>query len=198
MRKTIYNEDVWKFILDKYPELKELVIDLGIQDKPEVAKELRNKHKGFRNLDKLTEKERKLVNKLFTIEFVEQDFLDMVVTKGTFAHSVGADEDALVTFNLVIDDFNRSFNYFMRLCENKKVNIEHISFQEAYEIFLEVITLKMEYKIPYTKLFIRKLLKMSDQQKQDSIEIKNYFLKYDVKLLPEISNELLLADSQNV
>lgn len=198
MRKTIYDKDVWKFILDKYPELRELVIDLGIQDKPEVAKELRNKHKGFMKLGELTEKERKLVNKLFSIEFVEQNFLDMVVAKGTSAHSVGADEDAIVAFDLVIDDFKSSFNDFIRLCESKNLDIEHISFQEAYEIFLEVIILKMEYKIPYTKLFIRQLLKMSNQQKQDSIEIKNYFLKHDVELLSKISSELLLTDSQNI
>lgn len=122
----------------------------------------------------------------------------MVVAKGTFAHSVGADEDAAVTFNLVIDDFKRSFNDFIRLCESKNVDIKHISFQEAYEIFLEAIILKMEYKIPYTKLFVRQLLQMSDHQKQDSIEIKNYFLKHDIELLSEISSELLLTDSQNV
>ena len=195
MRKTIYDKDVWEFVLDKYPDLRELVIDLGIQDKPEIAKELRSKHKVFKEFSKISEKERMLVNKLYSIEFYEQYFLDKVVNRGRFAHSSGADEDALLSFDLVIEDFNRSFNDFIRLCENKNVDIKHISFREAYKIFLEVIILKMEYIIPYTKLFIRQMIKMSDQQEQDSIEIKNYFMQNDTALLSEISSELFLTDS---
>lgn len=54
---------------------------------------------------------------------------------------------------------------------------ENSPFQEFYKVFLEVIKLKLDYKVPYTKLFIHKLLETSTMPKEDSLEIKQYFLR---------------------
>ena len=72
--------------------------------------------------------------------------------------------------------------------------IDNIKFSEAYEIFLYVIKLKIKYQIPYNKLFVRKLISLSPEcfKKENSIEIKEYFLEHNQKMLPEIQDELIL------
>ena len=85
---------------------------------------------------------------------------------------------------------------FVDTCKKKGENLEKMSFKRAYEIFLEVIELKLQYKIPYTKLFIRQLLKMSSAPKEDSIEIKTYFLENDPTMFENVSQELLSDNSK--
>lgn len=196
MSSRIYDKNIWPRILDKYPDIRELATELGIENDPEKAQQIRlNAMRNF-GLDSLSSKERKLATHLSSAEFIEANFLKMVVTKGTFATKAGAIEDANASFELVLSDFNWTFKDFINTCEKKGEDIEKISFARAYEIFLDVIVLKMEYKIPYTKLFIRQLLKMSRTPKEDSIEIKKYFLEHDSTMLENVSQELL-ADNHN-
>jgi len=196
MSKTIYDVGTWERILDKHPDLKELAIKVGVENNPKKAKEIREKAMHNFGIGALSETERKLATRLATTEFIEQNFLNMVVAKGSFAHRVGADEDALVSLDLILADFNQTFKDFINTCKKKRENLEKMSFNRAYEIFLKVIELKLEYKVPYTKLFIRQLLKMSSAPKEDSIEIKTYFLENDPTMFENISQELLTDNSK--
>jgi len=190
MSNSIYDENIWPRILEKHPDVKALAVELGVEKEPEKAREIIKKLGYNFGKGKLSEKEKNFAVELMTVEFVEQRFLSMVVSTGRFAHSVGADEDAVASFELVLDEFEWTFRDFIELCKKRNVDIKNMSFKEAYEIFLEVIQLKLEYKVPYTKLFIRKLLSMSSSKKEDSLEIKNYFSKVEPKMIEEIS-ELL-------
>lgn len=196
MSKTIYDEGIWNRILDKHPDLKELAIEVGVENNPEKAKELKTLFKHNFGFGKLTETEKKLARHLLSTEFIEQGFLEGAVLKGCFAHSAGVDEDALSALNLVLADFNWTFMEFVDTCKKKGENIENMSFKRAYEIFLEVIELKLQYKVPYAKLFIRQLLKMSSCPKEDSIEIKTYFLENDPTMFENVSQELLTDNSK--
>lgn len=196
MSRTIYDEGTWNRILDKHPDLKELAIQVGIANNPEKAKEIKMLFKHNFGSGKLSETEKRFARHLLSTEFVEQGFLNGAVLNGSFAHSAGADEDALAALNLVLADFNWTFMDFVDTCKKKGENLEKISFERAYEIFLEVIELKLEYKIPYTKLFVRQLLKMSSAPKEDSIEIKTYFLENDPTMFENISQELLTDNSK--
>lgn len=191
MSKTIYDEGIWNRILDKHPNLKELAIQVGVQNNPKRAEEIQNLFKHNFGFGKLTETEKKLARHLLSTEFIEQGFLEGAILRGSFAHSAGVDEDALSALNLVLADFNWTFMDFVETCKKKGENLEKMSFQRSYEIFLEVIELKLQYKVPYTKLFIRQLLKMSSAPKEDSIEIKTYFLENDPSMFQNISQELL-------
>lgn len=196
MSKTIYDEGTWSRILNKHPDLKELAIQVGVQNNPKRAEEIKRLFKHNFGFGKLSEVEQKLATHLLAVEFTEQGFLNLAVIKGSFAHSAGANEDALAAFDLVLSDFNWTFVNFVNTCKKKGENLERISFKRAYEIFLEVIELKLQYKVPYTKLFVRQLLKMSNTPKEDSIEIKTYFLENDPTMFQNISQELLEYNSK--
>lgn len=195
MSKTIYDVGTWERILDKHPDLKELAIKVGVENNPEKAKEIREKSMHNFGIGALSKTEQELAIHLASTEFIEQHFFNMVVAKGSFAHRVGADEDALVSFDLILADFDWTFKDFINTCKKKGEDLEKMSFERAYEIFLEVIELKLEYKVPYTKLFVRQLLKMSSAPKEDSIEMKTYFLEKDPTMLENISQELLTDNS---
>lgn len=196
MSYTIYDDKIWQRILEKHPDLRKLAIKTGVENDPKKAKEIRKKFSHNFGSNELSETEQSFARKLCSVEFIEQGFLDGVVLKGSFAHSVGADEDALVSFEMVLEDFNWTFRDFIDTCKKRNENLENISFGNAYEIFLEVIVLKLKYKIPYTKLFIKKLLEMSYSKEEDILEIKNYFLENDPTILKEISQELLVDNSK--
>lgn len=193
MGNSIYDEKIWSRILEKRPELKKLAIEIGVENNPQKAKEIRDEYfkTNFGIDSNLSEKEQNLALRLNTVEFVEERFLSMVVSRGSFAHSVGANEDSGAAFKLVLEEFEWTFRDFIELCKKKNEDIRTISFKRAYEIFLEVIQLKLEYKVPYTKLFIRKLLSMSSDKETDSLEINNYFLESEPIMIEEISSELL-------
>lgn len=195
MSRTIYDKGIWNRILNKHPDLKELAIKVGVENNPEKAKEIKNLFKHNFGSGKLSETEKIFARHLLSTEFIEQGFLNGAVLNGSFAHSVGADEDALAAFNLVLADFDWTFKDFIDACNKKGEDLETMSFKRAYEIFLEVMELKLQYKVPYTKLFIRQLLKMSSAPKEDSIEIKTYFLENDPTMFENISQELLTDNS---
>lgn len=187
---TIYSEEIWKRILEKYPSIKELAIKLGIENNPKRAKEIRkiyNHNFGFLDLNN---DERELAVRLQAAEFSECIFLKQVVVTGKFHLENGADDYAMAAFDLVLADFEDSFKDWYH--EVRKRNIsKNASFAEFYEVFLDVIKLKMEFKVPYTKLFIHKLLKSSAMPKEDSLEIKQYFLTKNPEILPELEKELI-------
>ena len=193
MSNSIYDEKIWERMLEKHSDVKALAVELGVENEPEKAREIRNEY--FKtNLginSTLSEAEKELALKLDTVEFLEERFLSMVVSRGRFAQSVGADEDSGAAFKLVLEEFEWTFRDFIEVCEKKNEDIRTISFKRAYEIFLEVIQLKLEYKVPYTKLFVRKLLSMSSDKEADCLEIRNYFLESESIMLEEISQELL-------
>lgn len=193
MAYTIYDEDIWKRIIEKH-NLRNLAIELGVDKNPQKAKEMMDLFSHSFGLGKLSEKQRNFCTQLVSVEFIEEDFLDMLVSTGTQHYSVGANDYAMASMELVLSDFEDSFKDFIHECEKREKNIENIKFSEAYEIFLYVIKLKMKYQIPYTKLFVRKLIELSPEcfKKEDSLEIKQYFLEKNPDLLPEIQSELVL------
>lgn len=193
MANTIYDEDVWKRIIEKH-NLKEQAIELGVYDNPQKAKEMRSIYEHGFGLGKLTEQQRNFCTHLVTLEFAEQDFLDMIVFTGNQHCSVGAKDYVEASMRLILADFESSFKDFITECKKREKNIENIKFSDAYEIFLYVIKLKMKYQIPYTKLFVRKLLELSPEcfKQEDSLEIKQYFLEKNPEMLPEIQSELVL------
>ncbi len=189
---TIYDDDIWERIIEKH-QLKILAIELGVDKNPQKAKEMMHLfHHGF-GLGILSKKQRDFCRQLNHIEFAEQLFLNMVVSTGSQHYSVGADDYVHASMDLVLADFDDSFKDFIRECEKRGKDLSHIKFSEAYEIFLYVIKLKMKYQIPYTKLFVRRLLQLCPKcfRQEDALEIKQYFLEKNPKLLPEIQDELV-------
>ena len=98
-------------------------------------------------------------------------------------------KDAL---SIIRDDFYCTFREFEKACQKRNENIENIPFHKAYEIFLEIIVLKLEYKVSYTKLFVKKLLAMRWDKLKIALDIQSYFLEKDPAMLKEISQELLI------
>lgn len=193
MAYTIYDDGIWERIIEKH-NLKELAIKLDVYQNPQKAKEMvKTFEHGFGN-GKLSETQKDFCTHLIRIEFVEQNLLEMLVVTGSQHYSVGAGDYVEASMHLVLEDFERSFEDFLYECQKRGKKIDNIKFAEAYEIFLYVIKLKIKYQNPYTKLFVRKLISLSPEcfKKEDSIEIKEYFLEHNQKMLPEIQDELIL------
>lgn len=193
MAYTIYDDDIWERIIEKH-HLKDLAIELGVVKNPQKAKEMMDIFSHGFGLEKLSEKQRDFCTQLVSIKFIEEDFLDILVSTGTQHCSVGANDYVIASMRLVLSDFKNSFRDFIYECEKRGKSIDNIKFSEAYEIFLYVIKLKMKYQIPYTKLFVRKLIELSPEclKIENSLEIRQYFLEKNPKLLPKIQNELIL------
>lgn len=191
MGRTIYDEGIWERILEKHPDLKEAAIKVGTENNVERAKEIRRAFGNNFGIGKLSKEEQDFAIRLSSVEFIEQGLLRGIVARGRFAHSVGADEDTAVSFKMVLEDFEWTFRDFLKTCKSRNKKLEELSFQEMYEIFLDEMVLKMEYKVPYTKLFVKRILEMSEC-KEDVLEIKTYFLQNDSEMFPKISEELLI------
>ena len=193
MANTIFDSDVWDRIIDKH-NLKEISIELGVYDNPSKAEEMLKVYKHSFGIGELSNRQREFCTKLVSIIFVEEDFLNMLVSTGKQHYSVGAGDYVVASMHLVMADFESSFKDFIFECRKRNVDIETVKFAEAYEIFLYVIKLKMKYQIPYTKLFIRKLLELFPEcyKKEKSLEIKQYFLENDSKMLLEVQDELVV------
>ena len=198
MSYTIYDEEIWPRILEKHSDLKALAIKTGVENKPEKARKIKIKFKdNLGRTDILSETEIELAINLSATEMVEQSFLDMVVLKGSMAYNVEEYGDALSAFDMILEDFDRTFKDFITTCKKRNIDLNNIPFDKAYEVFLEVIQLKLKYKVPYTKLFIRKILNMSRYKEKYILEIKDYLAKNDPIMLKDISCELLLTDGSN-
>lgn len=185
MEKTIYSDEIWERMLEKYPKMKEAAIKCGVVNNPDKAHEISKLFNHNFGLGILSDDEHELGLELKIIQMKEKFFVDHVAMIGTFHHENGADDYAIASLELIINDFEDSFNDWRN--EIKKRNIsQNASFSELYMVFLDVIQLKIKYKVPYTKLFVRKLLNNSAMPREDLLEVKEYFLKEDPKLLPEL------------
>ena len=187
---TIYSNGIWERMLEKYPDLREVAIECGCENNPQKAQKIRQQYSGSFGIEVLSEIERKLASKLVMIEFCEIFFLKHITSTGSFHNKNGAIDYAMAAFSLVLEDFEESFKDWYKEIQKRNMS-ENSSFQEFYEVFLEVIKLKLDYKVPYTKLFIHKLLERSTMPKEDSLEIKQYFLKENPNMLVEIKCELI-------
>lgn len=187
---TIYSKGIWERILEKYPRINELSIKLGIKNNPERAKEIKKAYGHDFGIFELNNDERELAAHLIAAEFAESHFLKQLVSTGKFHLENGANDYAIAAFDLVLADFENSFKDWYNEIQKRNMS-ETSSFQDLYEVFLDVIKLKLDYKIPYTKLFIHKLLENSAMPKEDSLEIKQYFLKENPSMLPQVKCELI-------
>lgn len=193
MACTIYDDGIWQRIIEKH-NLKELAIKLDVYQNPQKAREMVKTFEHSFGDGKLSKTQKDFCTHLIAVEFVEQNLLEMLVVTGSQHYSVGAGDYVKASMHLVLEDFERSFEDFLYECKKRGKKIDNIKFAEAYEIFLYVIKLKIKYQIPYTKLFVRKLISLSPEcfKKEDSIEIKEYFLEHNQRMLPEIQDELIL------
>lgn len=173
---TIYSNEIWERMLEKYTDLKEVAIKCNVQYSPEKAQKISQKYRHNFGFGTLSDDEVKLGRILLYVEFAEANFLRQVVTTGSFHFANGADDYATSSFSLVLADFENSFKDWYREIQRRNIS-KNASFGEFYEVFLEIIKLKLEYKIPYTKLFIHRLLEMSASPEEDSLEIQHYFLE---------------------
>lgn len=187
---TIYSNGIWERMLEKYPDLREVAIECGCENNPQKAQKIRQQFSYSLGIEVLSETERKLASKLTNIEFREVFFLKNITITGSFHNKNGAVDYTMAAFDLVLADFEETFKDWYKETLKRNMN-GYSSFQEFYEVFLEVIKLKLDYKVPYTKLFIRKLLKNSTMPKKDSLEIKQYFLKENPDMLAEIKCVLI-------
>lgn len=187
---TIYSRGIWERMLEKYPDLREHAIKCECESNPQKAQEIRQQFRHSFGIGKLSDIERHFASILCDIEFREQGFLNLVVSSGSFHYANGAGDYAKASFSLVLTDFEDSFRDWYKEIQKRHMS-EHSSFAEFYEVFLDIIKLKLDYKIPYTKLFIRKLLKNSANPNEDSSEIKSYFLEENPNMLPELKDELI-------
>ena len=154
---TIYSKGIWERLLEKYPNLRELAISCGCENDPQQAQKIRQQFRHSFGIGKLSDIERKFANKLANLEFTEGSFLKYVVLTGSNHNKNGANDYAMASFNLVLADFEESFKEWYKEIQKRNMD-ENSSFKEFYEVFLEIIKLKLDYKVPYTKLFIHKLL----------------------------------------
>lgn len=193
MAHTIYDDGIWQRIIEKH-NLKEIAIKLDVYQNPQKAKAMLDVFKHSFGYGKLSEIERDFCRQLLIIKFIEQDMLEKLVLIGSEHYSVGARDYVEASMHLILEDFERSFEEFLYECKKRGKKIDDIKFSEAYEIFLYVIKLKIKYQIPYTKLFVRKLISLSPEcfKKEDSLEVQKYFLEHNPKMLPEIQDELIL------
>ena len=138
----------------------------------------------------LSDDEIELGRILWYVQFLEETFLKQLVVTGSLHFANGANDYTTASFDLVLADFESSFNDWCEEVRRRNIS-EKESFGEFYEVFLEIIKLKLKFKIPYTKLFIHRLLESSAMPKEDSLEIKQYFLEKYPEMLPEIRCELI-------
>lgn len=192
MEYTIYDYDIWGGIIEKH-NLKNLAIELGVDKNPQKAKEMMEMFRYNFGAGKLTKKQRKFCNSLTIIIFMEQHFLDALIFVGTEHLLGGAYDYVQASMDLISSDFGSCFRGFICECEKRGIDIYNINFAEAYEIFLDVIKLKIKYKVPYTKLFVKKIIELFPEclRKEKSLEIRQYFLKRDINLLSEIKDQFL-------
>lgn len=191
MSYTIYDCDIWERIIEKH-HLKDLAMELGVLNNPQKANEMMKQYENCFGKGKLSKKEINFCSQLLMVKFTEQRFLEILVDVGTEHLSFGANDHAMASMKLALLDFESSFQDFIIECGKKGKSIETIKFSEAYEIFLNVIKLKLKYKIPYTKLFIRRLLQISPKylKENNSLEIREYFLENNPEIIAEIIEEL--------
>lgn len=187
---TIYSNGIWERMLEKHSDLKDAAIKCNVQDNPEKAQKISQKYRHNFGIGTLSDAEVELGSILWSVEFEEANFLKQVVMTGSFHFANGADYYATASFNLVLADFESSFKDWYQEIRKRNMS-ENASFGEFYEVFLEIIKLKLEYKIPYTKLFIHKLLENSAMPKEDSLEIKHYLLEKYPEILPKVKCELI-------
>lgn len=187
---TIYSNGIWERMLEKHSDLRAAAIKCNVLNNPEQAQKISQKYRHNWGIGTLSDDEVELGSILWSVEFVEANFLRQVVTTGSFHLANGANDYATASFNLVLADFEASFKDWYKEVQKRNLS-ENASFGEFYEIFLEIIKLKLEYKIPYTKLFIHKLLENSAMPKEDSLEIQHYLLERYPEMLPKVRCELI-------
>ncbi len=72
---TIYSNGIWKLMLEKYPDLREVAIECGCENDPQKVQKIRQQFSRSCEIEVLSETERKLASKLVSIEFCEIFFL---------------------------------------------------------------------------------------------------------------------------
>lgn len=187
---TIYSNGIWERMLEKYSNLKEATIKCNVQDNPEKAQKISQKFRHNFGIETLSDDEVELGIILWSVESAEENFLNQVVMTGSIHFANGADDYAIASFNLILADFESSFKDWYQETRKRDMS-ENASFGEFYGVFLEIIKLKLNYKIPYTKLFIRRLLENSEQPEEDSLEIKHYLSDKYPEMLPNVKCELI-------
>lgn len=198
MRKSIYNRDAWEYVLEKYPDLKRQAVELGLENRPGRVKEMR---KEFKESGKktFTEKEIAFLINVGGIEFVEERLWPALKKRADEATLAGAIEDKGPILEVLSDLSESVFDEFLKSCNKRNLDVEHMAFSDAYNIFLGLIVLKMENRVTLTKYFIKRLLEMREDKEEFSTEIKNYFMKQkDYEVLAEIRKNLLLDYSNNI
>lgn len=187
---TIYSNGIWERMLEKYSELKVAAIKCNVQYNPEKAQKISQKYRNNFGIGTLLDTEVELAIILCFVESAEENFLNQVVMTGSLHFANGADDYAIASCNLILADFESAFkDWYQEI--RKRTMSENASFGEYYEVFLEIIKLKLNYRIPYTKLFIKQLLKFSTHPQEDSLEIRDYLLKNYPEMLPEVKCELI-------
>ena len=190
---TIFDEDIWPIILEENIALKDLAKSLGMEKDPIKARKMYDEYHGkITKMLELTKEEQAFVIELCSLVMVKQNLTSLLVMKGTFATQTGNSEDATGAFLMLLDDFEASFNSFLKEVQKRNIDFSNISFEKAYEIFLEVIVLKKNVIVPYTKLFIAKLLEFSMNKEEDEKEIREVI----IRKYPDIYNEIY--DSEKI
>lgn len=192
---TMYDKEIWKRMLEKWPDLKRIALKLGIENNPERAREIRSLLYKYPAYSTLCEEERKLAILLYSIEFAEQGFIRGVISKSIIEYNALQYGEAEDTFELALDDFYNSFKDFLDTCKRRFPNLELVTFDMAYEIYLEVIKLKPEeIKPSYIKLFVKHLIKDDNFTRA---EIQGSDIAKKSNLLQTILSQELLEDGSN-
>ena len=188
-KPTIFDEKIWSRILEKWPDLKKLAIEVGVVNNPEKAREIYSIYQQNFGIGKLSESERELASTLFSVEFVEQHFVKTAISKSILLYGAHQYGETANTFEFVLDDFYWSYEEFWETCKKRFACPEDVSFAVAYEIYIEILQLKPEEIRPsYIKLFVKKLLEIGAFTKS---EIQKYFADYEPNMLQNLSQELL-------
>lgn len=96
---TIQSNGIWERMLEKYSDLKETAIKCNVRDNPEKAQKISQKCRHNFGIETLSDDEVELGIILWSVEFVEENFLNQVVMTGSIHFANGADDYAIASFN---------------------------------------------------------------------------------------------------
>lgn len=72
MRQTMFEENLWKRTLERYPELKKVAIKAGVENEPKKAEEIKQKVSRSMGSKEISEIEIELAIVLASVEIEEQ------------------------------------------------------------------------------------------------------------------------------
>lgn len=184
MSRTIYETKIWPMVLEKYQDLKEVAFELGLENDPNTAYEIRQYYDVNFGDDILSRRERRFAVCLKSVEFAEQVCVDELLKSVHEARKLGDFCNADIIEKMVRGFFDSDYRFLLMNCQKRNLDVSIVPFSEMYELFFEVNQLRSEYKVTFTTFFIMQFLEMKfleygEDPREVFTEIEKYFKEND-------------------